>query len=192
MFPDNEALIQAEFEKTLAFHLGLARSAAHPANPDSPVGIDVEPFYLDPDDIDPQNGQTSLFDFKFDVSYGDPQEVRVLAKRSLGDVTLQLPDQRRPGAERGDERVERRRALRARQGDLLPRREGEVTGTEPGDSVKVWFAGGGETSDSFTYDVESDSGKRVLILSAEDYTGASQLQPPGRRARTTCPSTRTR
>ena len=27
----------------------------------------------------------------------------------------------------------------------------EVTGTKPGDSVKVWFTGGGATSDSFTY-----------------------------------------
>ena len=52
------------------------------------MGIGVEPFYLDADDIDPQNGQKSLFDFKFGVSYGDPQEVRVLAKRSLGAVTL--------------------------------------------------------------------------------------------------------
>ena len=75
---------QAEFKKTLDFHLGLAKSAAHPRNPASPVGIDVEPFYLDADEIDPQNGQTSLFDFKFDVSYGDPQQVRVLAARSVG------------------------------------------------------------------------------------------------------------
>ena len=28
---------------------------------------------------------------------------------------------------------------------------GLVTGTEPGDSVEVWFEGGGETSESFTY-----------------------------------------
>ena len=76
------------------------------------------------DDIDPQNGQQSLFDFKFGVSYGDPQEVRVLAKRSLGAVTLQLPGQRRRGAERADQRVERRRALRPRQRDLLPRDAG--------------------------------------------------------------------
>src|SRR5215216_1110739 len=33
VFPDDEALIQAEFEKTLPFHLGLARSAQNPANP---------------------------------------------------------------------------------------------------------------------------------------------------------------
>ena len=82
VFPDDEDLVQEEFENTLAFHMGLARSAAHPANPDSPTGIEVEPFYLDADDIDPQNGQTSLFDFKFSVSYGDPQEVRVLARRA--------------------------------------------------------------------------------------------------------------
>ena len=39
VFPDDEALIQAEFEKTLPFHLGLARSARRiPTKPDSPVG----------------------------------------------------------------------------------------------------------------------------------------------------------
>ena len=29
-----------------------------------------------------------MFDFTFNESYGDPQDVRVLAKRSLGAVTL--------------------------------------------------------------------------------------------------------
>ena len=67
MFPDDEGLIQAEFEKTLPFHMGLARSARRPETPVSPVGIEVEPFYLDQDDVDPQNGQQSLFDFKFAV-----------------------------------------------------------------------------------------------------------------------------
>ena len=108
VFPDDEALIQAEFEKTLPFHMGLARSAAHPANPDSPVGINVKPFYLDQDEIDPQNGQQSLFDFKFDVSYGDPQEVRVLAKRSLGAVTLKYQINGGPVKTQVDERVDRR------------------------------------------------------------------------------------
>ena len=123
VFPDDEALIQAEFEKTLPFHLGLARSAPRSRRPRSRrSGIDVEPFYLDQDDIDPQNGQQSLFDFTFAVSYGDPQEVRVLAKRSLGAVTLQVPDQRRRRADRRRRRVDRRRALRPRQRRPLPRR----------------------------------------------------------------------
>jgi murein tripeptide amidase MpaA len=173
VFPDDEALIQAEFEKTLDFHLGLARSAANPADPVSPVGIDVEPFYLDADEIDPQNGQTSLFDFKFSVSYGDPQEVRVLAQRGLGDVTLHYqvngaPVQSAPTSQwNGGERYG------PGNGAYYHVVSGEVTDTAPGDSVKVWFTGGGETSDSFTYTVESDSGRPVLILAAEDYTGAS-------------------
>jgi hypothetical protein len=179
VFPDDEALIQAEYERLLSFHLGLARSARDPENPDSPVGIDVEPFYLDADDIDPQNGQTSLFDFKFNASYGDPQEVRVLAKRDLGRVTLKY--------QINGGRVRRARTREWDGGDrYTPGNSnyyhvlrGTVTGTDPGDKVKVWFDGGREESESFTYDAVSESGKRVLVLSAEDYTGASPVQPAG-------------
>ena len=49
VFPDDEALIQAEFVKTLPFDLTLATSAAHPADPDSSVGHTTKPFYLEPD-----------------------------------------------------------------------------------------------------------------------------------------------
>ena len=116
-----------EFENALPFHVALARSASRPANPVSPVGIDVEPFYLDQDDIDPQNGQQSLFDFKF---------ARVLRQSAAGAGAGQaqprqghapLSGQRRPRPERLDQRVERRRALRGRQRRLLPR------GRRPGD-----------------------------------------------------------
>jgi hypothetical protein len=176
VFPDNEALIQAEFERLLPFHLGLARSGANPANPDSPVGIDVEPFYLDQDDIDPQNGQQSLFDFKFAVSYGDPQEVRVLAKRSLGRVTLNY--QVNDGATKTASTSEWDGGERygVGNGTYYHVVSGQVTGTDAGDSVKVWFTGGGETSDSFTYQVASNTDRRVLVLSAEDYTGASPVK----------------
>jgi len=173
VFPDDEALIQAEFEKTLPFHLGLARSASHPATPDSPVGIGVEPFYLDADDIDPQNGQQSLFDFKFGVSYGDPQEVRVLAKRSLGAVTLRYQVNGGPVRSGSTSEWTGGERYGPGNGTYYHVMRGSVTGTAPGDSVKVWFTGGGATSPSFTYSVESDSGKRVLIVAAEDYTGAS-------------------
>ncbi|MQA75641.1 MAG: zinc carboxypeptidase, partial [Solirubrobacterales bacterium] len=56
---------------------------------------------------------------------------------------------------------------------------GMVTGTEPGDSVEVWFEGGGERSDSFTYQAVSETGNQVLVVAAEDYTGASPDQAPG-------------
>jgi hypothetical protein len=181
VFPDDEGLIQAEFQKTLPFHLGLARSAADPANPQSPIGIDLEPFYLDADEIDPQNGQTSLFDFKFGVSYGDPQEARVLASRSLGDVTLRYQVNGGPTQSASTSEWNGSDRYGPGNGAYYHVVRGNVTGTAPGDSVEVWFEGGGERSGSFTYVVESDSGKRVLILAAEDYTGASQLASPGPR-----------
>ena len=56
---------------------------------------------------------------------------------------------------------------------------GVVTGTSPGDSVEVWFEGGGERSDSFTYRAVSETGRRVLVVAAEDYTGPSPVQTPG-------------
>ncbi|HET6315143.1 MAG TPA: M14 family metallopeptidase, partial [Chloroflexota bacterium] len=164
VFPDNEALIQAEFQKTLAFHLGLARSAANAANPQSPVKITVKPFYLDQTDIDPQNGAQSLFNFSFDLSYGDPQTVRVLAKRSLGAVTLNYQVnggavQTRPTSEwTGGEQYGPGHQV------YYHVMQGSVSGSQPGDSVKVWFTGGGQSSDSFTYTVQSDSGRRVLIV----------------------------
>src|SRR4051794_32409613 len=179
VFPDNEALIQAEFQRALNFHLGLARSAGDPANPESPVGIHTKPFYLDQTENDPQNGAQSLFNFTFSTSYGNPQEVRVLAKRSLGDVTLNYrvnggPVQTKPTREwTGGDRYGPGHQV------YYHVMQGVVDGTGAGDDVKVWFTGGGETSDSFTYHVESNSGRKVLILAAEDYTGASQLAPGG-------------
>ncbi len=101
VFPDDEALVQAQFEKTLPFDLDIARSATNPANPSSHLGNTVKPFYLSQTEVDPENGTLAMFDFRFDKSYGDPQEVRVLAKRSLGAVTPQVPDQRRRRPERG-------------------------------------------------------------------------------------------
>ncbi len=179
VFPDNKRLIRREFLNTLDFDLGLARSAANPADPDSPVGIDVEPFYLDPDEIDPQNGQTSLFDFKFNKSYGDPQEVRVLAARNLGNVALRYRINGGPVQHADTSEWEGGERYGVGNGTYYHVVRGEVTGTDPGDSVRVWFAGGGERSDAFTYNAVSESGRRVLVLSAEDYTGASPDQPAG-------------
>ena len=56
---------------------------------------------------------------------------------------------------------------------------GTVTGTKPGDSVQVWFEGGGATSESFTYQAVSETGNRVVVVAAEDYTGASPVQRRG-------------
>ena len=177
VFPDDEALVQAEFVRNRPFALDVAKSASDPDDPVSHLGIETKPFYLKSDDT--YKTGLPIANFTFEVSYGDPQEVRVLAKRALGSVTLKYsinggPAQRAPTREwNGGERY-------GGQTDVYYHvMSGTVTGTSPGDTVKVWFEGGGETSDSFTYTAAVESSNDVLILAAEDYTGASPAQTPG-------------
>src|SRR5262249_11087939 len=141
VFPDDEATIQAEFLKTLPFDLDVAKSAAHPAAPTSHLGNTVKPFYLSQTEVDPENAALAMFDSRFDTSYGDPQEVRVLASRAVGAVTLKYQInggavQSKPTSEwTGGERYG------PGKGTYYHVMRGSVTGTSPGDSIKVWFEG---------------------------------------------------
>jgi hypothetical protein len=175
VFPDDEALIQAEFEKNLPFALDVAKSAPNPANPISHLGNTTQPFYLETSSLDPEKWGNPMSDFRFSVSYGDPQEVRVLARRSLGAVTLKY--QINGGAVQSASTSEWNGGERSgAPGDVYYRiMRGNVTGTSPGDVVEVWFEGGGQSSDSFTYRAEVESSNRVLVLSAEDYSGISPV-----------------
>ena len=175
VFPDNEALVQAEFQKNIPFALDVARSAGNPANPTSHLGNTVKPFYLELKSADPEKSLSDKGDFRFAYSYGDPQPVRVLAKRSLGAVSVKYqvnggavqtaPTSEWAGGERyGQETARYYRVM-----------QGAVTGTSPGDTVKVWFTGGGASSESFTYQAVNESSNDVLVLAAEDYTGASTV-----------------
>ena len=177
VFPDDEALIQAEFQKNLPFAVDLATSAPNPAEPVSHLGNTTKPFYLDLSAIDPEKTNNPLSDFRFSVSYGDPQPVQVLARRSLGAVTLKY--QIGSGAVQSGSTTEWNGGERfGDDGDVYYRiMRGTVTGTNPGDTVKVWFEASGGTvkSDSFTYTARVESSNRVLVLSAEDYTGISPV-----------------
>ena len=178
VFPDDEGLVEGEFQKTLPFSMSLVESADDPDDPESSVGIETKPFYLDQDDVDPENGALSMFDFKFKESYGDPQDVRVLAKRSLGKVTAKY--RINGGRERSTSTSEWREGEVYGVGNPNYYRvmRGFVHGTDPGDTVQVWFEAKGKKSESFTYKAVSDSNRRTLILSAEDYTGNSPAQDP--------------
>ena len=151
VFPDNEALIQAEFEKTLPFSLDVAKSAANPANPVSHLGNTTKPFYLSQTEVDAENGGLSMFDFTFAKSYGDPQEVRVLARGASA------PSRSSTRSMAARSRASRRPNGPAANATAWARQRtttscaATVTGTSPGNTVKVWFEGGGATSDSFTY-----------------------------------------
>jgi hypothetical protein len=175
VFPDDEALVQAEFEKNIPFALDVAKSAKDPDDPVSHLGLETKPFYLKSDDT--YKAGLPLANFTFDVSYGDPQKVRVIAKRSLGDVSVKY---RINGGtvHSGDTREwSGGETYRPRTDVYYHILQGVVRGTKPGDSVEVWFESKKAKSDSFTYTAAVESRNKVLILSAEDYTGASPAIP---------------
>ena len=169
-FPDDEGLIQAEYEKNIPFALSLAESAEDPDDPVSSVGRKATDLVSDP----------------FSVSHGTTQQVAVIAKRAVKKLTLKYavnggktktaPVSAWGGGERyGDTHA-----------DYYAEFRGSVTGTAPGDSVEVWFTGTKKdkdkttdkavSSEPFTYTVANDIGGDVLILAAEDVTGASPAQ----------------
>jgi Zinc carboxypeptidase/Immune inhibitor A peptidase M6 len=165
IFQDVEADVQFEFERHVQFALDLARSADDPDNPVSHLGNEAPDFQLD----------------RFNVSFGDPQTGQINARRDIGRITMhyRINDGRERTARTeewdGGERY-------GDEGDYWYHRvRGQVRGTDPGDDVEVWFvaennrpgAGDDIESRSFTYNVRSDSGARVLVLAQEDYTGNS-------------------
>ena len=126
------------------------------------------------------------------MSYGDPQTVAVWAKRALtakkmvysinGGKPVKTDVTEWAGGERyGFENV-----------DYYAEYRGVVTGASPGDSVEVWFTAtatgrdlpkgqkaGPVASEHFTYEVAQDSGRSVLVVANEDYTGVNPTYPAG-------------
>jgi murein tripeptide amidase MpaA len=162
-YEDVEGQIDKEFRRHLAFSLDLAESADDPANPESHLGNTVKDFYVD----------------SFAVSYGDPQVVQVLAKREAGAVSLKYKvnggaTQTKPTSEWSDGQ-----RYYQEPGVEYHRMRGTITGVAPGDTVEVWFEAAGKKSASFTYTRSSDTGGRVLLLAAEDYTGPTPADADG-------------
>jgi hypothetical protein len=177
VFPDDEAAVQQEFERILPFSRSVAESAEDPDDPASSLGIDTKPFYIQSDD--PYKEGLPGANFAFDYSYGDPQPVQVLAKRSLGRVELKY--RINGGRVRSASTKEWRGGERFTPADVhYHELRGVVRGGDPGDEVKVWFEGDegrrDYRSESFTYEVVSDGDRDVLVVAAEDYTGASPVQ----------------
>jgi hypothetical protein len=175
VFPDDEALVQEEFERNLPFAESVANSATDPDDPKSTLGIKTKPFYIRSDD--PYKRGIPGANFAFQFSYGDPQPVQVLAKRALGAVTAKY--RINGGSVRSASTSEWKGGERYKPASVYYRvMRGTVTGTSPGDSVEVWFEGGGQKSESFTYQAVSETGRRMLVVAAEDYLGASPTQTP--------------
>ena len=174
-FPDDEELIQAEFENNVPFALAVAESALDPNDPVSVVGLDAPEFVVD----------------TFSVSYGDPQTVAVVAKRDLlakfmnyrinDGRTRIAPVKEWEGGERyGDENT-----------DYYAEYRGIVKGARAGDTVEVWFSALPSPKDilknrkitkveseHFEYEVAQDTGNDVLVIANEDYTGVNPGEVP--------------
>jgi hypothetical protein len=161
LFPDNEALVEQEFQLNRPFALDLARSAADPAHPVSHLGNTAPPFVTDP----------------VAVSYGDPQPVQATVARHLGPVTVHW--QAGNGAVRSAPTAEWDGGIRyGAAGDRYYRRvRGTVRGIQPGESVRVWFSANGRRSDEFAYRLVSDSDRPVLVVAGGDHTSTPGPAP---------------
>ena len=149
VFPDNEALIEQEYQLNRPFALDVARSAADPARPG----------------VAPRQPGAAV----------RGRRVRRLLRRSAtgaGHRPAPAGAGRGPLAGRAAGRSSAPRlwsgpAASATAGPATSTPAGcgaRSTGTRPGDTVKVWFTAGGEQSDAFTYRVESHRGGRLLVV----------------------------
>jgi zinc carboxypeptidase len=175
-FPDDEALVQAEFERNLDFAVNVAMSAGDPDDPESHTGLDTQGLYLNEAAIDPWKTNWQQSDLRVLTSYGggSTQPVEVLAKKALGAVTLHY--RINDGAEQTAPTSE------SPAGDVYGGNNayniyyhylrGEIP-VQQGDSVEYWFTGGGEATEHVTFDVVEDADADVLVVAAEDRTGVS-------------------
>jgi Zinc carboxypeptidase len=190
VFPDDEALIQQEFEKNLDFAVRVAKSARDPDDPVSHAGIDTKAFYVDVSQIDPWKRHNPSSDLAVRISYagGASQPVEVLAKRSLHRVRLHY---RINGG-----RVRTVRTRESPNGERFGGNNaydvyyhylrGKIPRLRIGDTAEYWFSGrdssrrspgsrGRERSEHVTFNVVEDADADVLIVAAEDRTGASTV-----------------
>jgi hypothetical protein len=180
VFPDSPSAVQAEFVRTRDFALNVAKSANDPDDPVSHAGIDTDAFYLDVSQIDPWKTNWPTSDLTVDESYGggSSQPVEVLAKRAIGRVTLRYRIDSGP--------TQSIRALESPNGDVFGGNNAydvyyhymrASIPVQQGDEVEYWFTGGGQATEHVTFDVVEDADADVLVLAAEDRTGASTVPP---------------
>jgi hypothetical protein len=152
-FPDDEGMVQTVFEDNLEFALSLAESAHDPAHPVSPVGISTEDVY-----------HTPVTD-----SYGSDQIIEVLARKGLAlNLSYSInggPSQSANFSEKlGD-------FYNEESGTYYSKYEVVISGQSAGDNV-AYQVSGGANNIAGNYTVTSATGHPILLVAAEDYSGA--------------------
>ncbi len=154
-FPDDPDLVETVFQDNLEFALSLAESAADPAHPKSPAGIDVQYAYHTP----------------LTTSYGSDQMIDVLLSNRNhvhSWLLYRINDNRfrwqrftpMPGATYNDQ-----------PGLYYSRYQARVKGQRTGDTVTYRIVTGGRSLGPYSYTVAQAGESKVLVLSTEDYTG---------------------
>ncbi|MYW66473.1 zinc carboxypeptidase [Streptomyces sp. SID8379] len=178
-FPDDEKLIQDEFEKNVPFALSVAETASHPDQPSSSVGLDAPDFTP----------------AKFTTSYarGGDQEVSVVARKSVRDKELNY---RINGGRPHDEKLRAWKGGETYGGEdnlYFDAYRAKVEDADVGDKVEVWFTGrtksGKRTAgEHFTYTVAERPKGDTLVVAENDASGrqtaayVDALRADGRRA----------
>ena len=161
-YPDSPLQVAQEFQRHLPFVLDLAHSSLHPAEPTSHLDNKAQPFVVD----------------SFQDSYGDPQPVGAVVKRSLGKVTMHYKIKGKKAKTTDVKAYHGGDRYNDDPGVYYRRVRGVVKGTKPGDRVKVWFSAGKQKSDAFRYRARVESNKRVLVLANEDWSGVQPNPEP--------------
>jgi hypothetical protein len=190
VFPDDEALVQAEFERNLGFALNVARSAQTPDDPVSHAPeLRARDLYLDVSAVDPWKSGNPSSDLRVRVSHagGSTQPVDVLARRSAGRVSLHYsinggPTRTRSTSPRPDGEVFGGNNAYTTHYHYL---RGEIPGLSIGDAVTYWFTTSRAQSPRQPFTVVDDADADVLIVAHEDRTGLVNI--PGYAS--TAPST---
>ncbi len=178
-FPDDEKLIQEEFEKNIPFALSVAESAAHPDRPSSSVGIEAADFTPAP--------------FATSYARGADQEVSVVVRKSVRDKELKY---RVNGGRVHDMALKPWRGGETYGGEdnlHFDEYRAEVKDGDRGDKVEVWFTGetkqGKRTeSEHFTYTIAERPRADVLVVAEEGAKAAhartyvDALKANGKRA----------
>lgn len=163
-FPDDEALIQVEFEKNLPFALDIARSAQNPFEPVSHLGNTAPDFVID--EIGTSHGALQIVQATISRQIPKPK----LKYQVNGGRVQKGPAKEWEGGERygGD------------FNDYYRQVRGKIRGLQPGDSVEYWFVGRlgkheAVESARATFAVTDDPAQ-VLVIANEDYDGYTPEQ----------------
>lgn len=158
-FPDDEGMVQTVFNDNLEFALSYAESARDPAHPVSPVGITTEDVYHTP----------------LTQSNGPNQIVEVLARKELN---LTLNYSINGGSEQTAGFSEKLgETYNDKSGTYYSKYEAVIAGQGAGNNVSYRISWDGGELGPYNYSVLSATGNRILVVSAEDYSGP-YIDPP--------------